>query len=49
MTEPRDQSRLVERLATKVVYKQVNESDGFIVTAYFTSRPASWRRVIWKR
>jgi hypothetical protein len=45
MTEPRDQSRLVERLATK----QVNESDGFIVTAYFTSRPASWRRVIWKR
>jgi hypothetical protein len=32
-----------------VVYRQVNENDGFVVTAYFTSRPASWRRMIWKR
>lgn len=32
-----------------VVYKQVSPSDGFIVTAYFTSEPARWREVLWKR
>jgi hypothetical protein len=31
-----------------VVYREVSEVDGFIVTAYFTGRPASWRRMIWK-
>lgn len=31
-----------------VVYRELSESDGFVVTAYFTSRPASWRRIVWK-
>jgi hypothetical protein len=31
-----------------VVYRELNDVDGFIVTAYFTSRPATWRRIVWK-
>jgi|SRR5689334_13411110 len=31
-----------------VVYRELNENDGFVLTAYFTSRPASWRKVVWK-
>ena len=31
-----------------VVYRELNEDDGFVLTAYFTSRPASWREVVWK-
>jgi hypothetical protein len=30
-----------------VVYRRVGFADGFIVTAYFTSSPAHWRRVVW--
>ena len=31
-----------------VVYKEVSEDDGFVVTAYFTSKPAEWRKTQWK-
>jgi hypothetical protein len=31
-----------------VVYRELNEEDGFVLTAYFTSRPASWRELVWK-
>ena len=30
------------------VYRETGENDGFIVTAYFTSRPAAWRKILWK-
>ncbi len=30
-----------------VVYREMG--DGFVVTAYFTSKPAQWRTVLWKR
>jgi hypothetical protein len=32
-----------------VIYKEVSEYDGFIVTAYFTRKPSTYRRIIWKR
>ena len=32
-----------------VVYRELNGEDGFVVTAYLCSRPASWRKVIWKQ
>ena len=32
-----------------VVYRELSEDDGFILTAYFAARPADWRNVIWKR
>ncbi len=31
-----------------VIYKEVNEIDGFILTAYFTNRPREGRKVLWK-
>ena len=31
-----------------IVYRKLSDRDGFVVTAYFTSRPAVWRRIIWK-
>ena len=31
-----------------VVYRELNATDGFVVTAYFTGRPATWRRIVWK-
>lgn len=31
------------------VYRELSEEDGFILTAYLTNRPASWREIIWKR
>lgn len=31
------------------VYREVTDVDGFILTAYFTNRPASGREVVWKR
>ena len=31
-----------------VVYKEVSEYDGFVVTAYFTRKPSTHRRTIWK-
>jgi hypothetical protein len=32
-----------------VVYREVNRNDGFILTAYFTSRPSGKRITLWKR
>jgi hypothetical protein len=32
-----------------VVYRETNADDGFVMTAYFTSRPSARRKVIWKR
>lgn len=32
-----------------VVYKEASPSDGFIITAYFTTAPAKWREVLWRR
>jgi hypothetical protein len=32
-----------------VPYRELSPEDGFIVTAYFTNRPAAARRVIWTR
>lgn len=32
-----------------VVYREIDPKDGFIVTAYFTSRPSSKRAILWKR
>lgn len=31
-----------------VVYKE-EEKEGFILTAYFTRKPAQWRKVLWKQ
>lgn len=31
-----------------VVYKEINKEDGFIVTAYFTTKPAERRKITWK-
>jgi hypothetical protein len=31
------------------VFREVSREDGFIVTAYFTNRPATGREVVWKR
>jgi hypothetical protein len=32
-----------------VVYKEVSTDDGFLLTSYFTRKPAGWRKVLWKR
>ena len=32
-----------------VVYRELSEEDGFILTAYFAARPADWRNIVWKR
>lgn len=31
-----------------VVYKEISDYDGFVVTAYFTSKPALERKILWK-
>ena len=31
-----------------VVYRELSQDDGFIVTAYFATRPADWRNIVWK-
>lgn len=32
-----------------VVYRELSEEDGFILTAYFSTKPASWRNIVWKQ
>lgn len=32
-----------------VAYREVNQADGFVLTAYLTRRPSRARSVIWKR
>jgi hypothetical protein len=31
-----------------VVYREVTEDDGFVLTAYFTSKPSERRTTVWK-
>jgi hypothetical protein len=32
-----------------VIYKETGESDGFLITAYYTSNPSERRKTVWKR
>lgn len=32
-----------------VAYREIARTDGFILTAYLTRRPATWRVTAWKR
>ena len=32
-----------------VIYRELSENDGFILTAYFATETADWRNVVWKR
>jgi hypothetical protein len=32
-----------------IIYKEVLDSDGFIITAYYTVKPSERRKTIWKR
>jgi hypothetical protein len=41
-------SPLTEKFCA-VVYREVSEADGFVLTAYFCSRYAAGRRMLWKR
>lgn len=43
------QKTLLTEKHCSVVYREINNEDGFVVTAYLCSRPASWRNVIWKQ
>jgi len=43
-----DQTLLSEKLLV-VIYKEVSEIEGFILTAYFTNELSKRRRVLWSR
>jgi hypothetical protein len=32
-----------------VVYKEIVDTDGFVITAYFASKPSERRKTVWKR
>lgn len=32
-----------------VIYRETSEANGFVITAYFCSRYATERRILWKR
>jgi hypothetical protein len=32
-----------------VAYREVSEEDGFVLTAYLTTRPSNSRSILWKR
>ncbi|MBN1424230.1 hypothetical protein JXA88_06720 [Candidatus Fermentibacteria bacterium] len=32
-----------------MVYREVSESDGFVITTYLTRRPSERRSIVWKR
>jgi hypothetical protein len=32
-----------------VIYKEVNDTDGFIITAYYATKPSERRQIVWKR
>ncbi len=40
-------SPLTEKFCA-VVYREIPEADGFVLTAYFCSRYAAGRRILWK-
>ena len=31
-----------------VVYRELSETDGFVLTAYFTTKPSEGRKTVWK-
>jgi hypothetical protein len=31
-----------------VVYRELDDGDGFVLTAYFTSKPSERRKTVWK-
>jgi len=43
-----EKTALTEKYCS-TVYRELSEEEGFVVTASLASRPASWRKVIWKR
>lgn len=42
-----DRTPLTEKCLV-VPYRELNEEDGFILTAYLTSQPSAWREIVWK-
>lgn len=38
----------VTRKQLVVAYRETNPEDGFVLTAYFTSRSSAARRIVWK-
>jgi hypothetical protein len=32
-----------------VIYKEVIDTDGFIITAYYATKPSERRKILWKR
>ncbi len=32
-----------------VIYKEVMNTDGFVITAYYATRPSERRKIVWKR
>jgi hypothetical protein len=32
-----------------VIYKEVMDTDGFIITAYYATKPSERRKTVWKR
>lgn len=32
-----------------VIYKEVKDTDGFIITTYYASKPSERRKIVWKR
>ncbi|MBI5026830.1 MAG: hypothetical protein HZC12_08950 [Nitrospirae bacterium] len=32
-----------------VIYKEVIDTDGFIITAYYATKPSERRKIVWKR
>lgn len=40
-------SPLTEKFCA-VVYREISDADGFVLTAYFCSRYAAGRRILWK-
>jgi hypothetical protein len=43
------QSTPLTRKFCAVIYREVDNTDGFIITAYLASYPAAWRETTWKR
>ena len=43
------QTPLTSKFLVVVVYQEISPEDGFILTAYLTSRPSARRVTVWKR
>ena len=40
--------RRMDRLYLTVVYREIGENDGFVISSYLTRRPGT-RRIVWRR